>query len=62
MIQGAEKILTKLRDSVPKEEWTPVLNQLLIQEPFEVRINNVERFLLGHRESHHLSSTLYHCI
>lgn len=44
MIQGAEKILTKLRDSVPKEEWTPILNQLLIQEPFEVRINNAKLF------------------
>ena len=40
MFQGAEKILSKLRDTVPKEQWTPVLNQLLIQEPFEVRIKS----------------------
>ena len=36
-LQGAGAILSKLRDSVQKEDWEPVLNQLLIQEPFQVR-------------------------
>ena len=35
-IQGAEKILSRLRDTVPKEDWEPILKLLLIQEPFEV--------------------------
>ena len=37
-IQGANQILSKLRDSVKKEDWKPVLDKLLIQEPFQVSL------------------------
>ena len=37
-IQGADRMLTKLRDVVPKEDWEPILKDLLLKGEFQSTI------------------------